>query len=130
MTTSPVPGILVVEDEPDIRHAMTDALSLEGYPVASASNGRQALQYLAEAPRPALVLLDLMMPEMDGRAFLDLLREHPTLHTVPVVMISASEEAREVARVHRADGFIPKPVDIDRLLGVVERYCGPPAAPR
>jgi CheY-like chemotaxis protein len=83
--------VLVVDDDADIRLALTDLLEAEGYRPFEAANGRQALEELQHVPRPCIVLLDLMMPIMDGHEFLKEMRAHPQLCSdVRVVVCSAS----------------------------------------
>lgn len=110
--------ILVVDDETTIRHLLVELLGDEGYTVLAASNGRAAAEIVERDP-PDLIVMDVMMPELDGLATLRLLRTLPGAKAVPVVLMSA---ARHVS----ADGasavaFVPKPFDLDDLLGVVAR---------
>src|SRR5687768_12107285 len=84
------PLVMVVDDDADIREAVADVLSDEGYPVELASNGREALNVLsAGAFRPNLILLDLMMPELDGWGLMAELEKRPELSAIPVVVFSA-----------------------------------------
>jgi len=118
----PAPLILVVDDDPDILEAVGEILADEGYRVRRARDGQEALERLAAEP-PALVLLDLMMPVMDGVAFARAMRAAPEHAGIPVVVISADGHpgrAREVA----ADGFLAKPFDIEALLEVVRQHVG------
>jgi CheY-like chemotaxis protein len=115
--------ILVVEDDPDIRETIAQILEEEGYRALMAENGQEALRRLAEGPRPRLILLDLMMPVMDGWQFREEQRKDPTIATIPVVVVSADGQVRQKAERIHADGHIRKPVGIDALLAVVERYC-------
>ncbi|HEX7045252.1 MAG TPA: response regulator [Burkholderiales bacterium] len=116
--------LLLVEDEPDIRNSLRDLLADAGYPVLTAANGREALECLRTgAERPALILLDLMMPVMGGSTFLERLEQEPDdLVAIPVVVLSAAKDA---ATRHPATvGRIEKPIDLDELLDWVRRYCG------
>jgi CheY-like chemotaxis protein len=115
--------VLVVEDEPDLREMMRDALELSGYLVVTAQNGQDALNKLPQIERLCLVILDLLMPVMNGWDFLDRLRERPELKSVPVVVHSSatSEAPPGVTRV------LQKPLMFDRLLSVVREYCAPTA---
>lgn len=114
---SPLP-VLVVDDDPDIRDGVADVLSLSGYSVITAENGRAALDLLAMRPLPALILLDLMMPVMDGWAFLAEVRASERLAPIPVVILSAMERSR----VPQSAGYLRKPFDLDDLLSIVERH--------
>jgi len=113
--------VLVVEDNRDIREMTAMVLHAEGYLVLEAENGREALRILDELPEaPCLILLDLMMPIMDGRAFVQSLREADRLASLPVIIVSAT--AGEVDGARR---FIKKPVPPDVLIHLVEEFCQP-----
>ncbi len=111
------PLVLVVDDDPDILEAICDILEAEGYDVARARHGEEALTRV-EARRPALILLDLMMPVMDGVAFAQALRLRPTVSDVPIVVISADGNPQRAAAVG-ATGYLAKPFDIEALLAQV-----------
>jgi two-component system, OmpR family, response regulator CpxR len=117
--------ILLVDDDADIRDALSEALRDEGYRVATAASGQQAIDYLRERVEdpPGLILLDLMMPVMNGVEFLDAYRTARDLPTVPVVVLSAN--AAFSGRKHRSDImlYLSKPVDVPRLLATVEMWC-------
>ena len=110
--------ILVVDDEPAIRELIVAVLEDEGYQAIGAGSGTRALE-LIPSERPDLVLMDIMMPEMDGREALRRMREHPDLARIPVVMMSAAFAPDRVG--HRISGFLPKPFDLDHLLTTVEQ---------
>jgi CheY-like chemotaxis protein len=114
--------VLLVEDNDDVREMMAVALQLAGNKVLAAANGQEALRVLAEQPAPCLILLDLMMPVMDGWELRRILKEDDHLSGIPVVVVSAMAE--EMASRLGATAFLPKPIDIDRLLNVVCEYCG------
>ena len=113
-------GILVVDDEPSVRDVLTALLEDEGYLVRTASNGREALATL-RTWQPALILLDLMMPGMDGLAFRTAQRGEGLHLQVPTVVLSAARDAQSQATQIGAVAVIPKPFDVDVLLTVVER---------
>ncbi len=121
------PVVLVVDDEPDIRRLVSDALRLEGYRVRTAGDGQEALQRVAEE-RPDLILLDLMLPVMDGRQFCRLLTHTPTATVrdghIPVILVSADRHLRERAAELGAVDYLPKPFDLDDLLAAVQRHLG------
>ncbi len=120
----PCVGILLVEDDDAIREALRYALEYEGYDVSSASNGQDALDKLKTLPRPCLVLLDLMMPVMNGWELAENLSKDAVLSTIPVVIVTAfSEKVGELAKTHR---ILKKPMGIDLLLSVAHEYCGQP----
>jgi CheY-like chemotaxis protein len=114
--------VLVVEDNEDIREMMALALQLAGADVVCASNGREALALLKERSAPNLILLDLMMPVMNGWELNAALKRDEMLAKVPIVVISAMGEGG-AAGLDPAE-FISKPVDIDRLIDVVSEHCG------
>jgi CheY-like chemotaxis protein len=118
--------ILIVEDDDDIREALTQILELEGYAVREAANGRQALDISRAEPTPSLILLDLMMPVMDGWQFRAEQMKDPVLSKVPVVVISADLSIQEKAASFGAASVLPKPISLDRLLRAVEGLYPPP----
>ena len=115
--------VLVVEDDADLRAAVADILEDEGFEVHVAENGQDALTELGElgtlGRRPCLVLLDLMMPVMDGFTFMERLLADPGLRELPVVVLSAS--VKEPPRGARA--MLRKPFEIPLLLDTVAGYC-------
>jgi CheY-like chemotaxis protein len=116
-------GVLVVEDDPDIQQVLRFALEMAGYPVTTADNGVEALRQLQAAGPPCLILLDLMMPVMDGWQFRAAQQRDPALAAIPVVVISADGRTPQKAASIGATGYLTKPVDFDRLVEVVQRYC-------
>jgi CheY-like chemotaxis protein len=119
--------ILVVEDNPDVREAEAVMLESAGYRTVEADNGDHALRVLhTAAERPCLILLDLMMPVMDGIEFRRAQLADPALADIPVVVVSAFDRAGDAAEL-QVNAYVPKPVDYDRLLATVEQHCGPPA---
>lgn len=112
-------GILVVEDEDIIRETVKQILEMEGYPVYTAANGREALEVLSGMRDPCLILLDLMMPVMDGWQFLEEKKKSNVLASLPVIIVSAvADEAKNLG----ATKYVRKPPDIDTLLKLVETY--------
>jgi CheY-like chemotaxis protein len=118
-------SILIVDDDISIRNMLRLFLSHNGYAVAEASNGAEALDMLRQTSRlPHLILLDLMMPVMNGVEFRDAQRQDGSLAHIPVALISAAENLQEKAPQLDADAYIPKPIDFPELLATVGRYCG------
>ena len=114
--------ILIVEDDADIRVALMDVLEEHGYEPVGAVNGLDALEKLREgALKPCLIVLDLMMPVMDGRAFREEQLREPALAQIPVVVCSAYREIADQAL--RLTEFLRKPLDVDDLVAAVRRYC-------
>jgi CheY-like chemotaxis protein len=110
--------VLVVDDEEDVREALRDLLEQFGYKVLAAPNGREALEILHGENRPGFVLLDLIMPVMNGWEFLEAVAQDAELSRIPV---SISTSAPEQAPSDR--DVIPKPIDIDALLERVRAAC-------
>jgi CheY-like chemotaxis protein len=117
-----MPTVLVVDDDPDVRSLLEMCLGLEGFDVLTASNGRHALLTLNET-HPALILLDLMMPVMDGVEFRRQQRAEPRLRDIPVVCLSARHDARQTAIALGFAGFLSKPFDLDTVVAAVRQHC-------
>jgi len=120
---SGTPQVLVVEDDRDTREMLERFLELEGFGVRSAPNGAEALASLQAEGRPCVILLDLMMPVMNGWQFREAQRRHPDFASVPVVVVTAAGPRGEMASI-AADGWVAKPVDFDVLLHTIRRFCG------
>ncbi len=116
--------ILVVDDEPAIRELIVAVLEDEGYEAIGAGSGSRALELLP-MERPDLVLMDIMMPEMDGREALRRMREQPDLAGIPVVMMSAAFAPDRIG--HPVSAFLSKPFDLDHLLDTVSSILRPTA---
>jgi CheY-like chemotaxis protein len=122
-TSFPVrPTILVVEDDADLRDSIAGILEQEGFLVVLAENGRVALDYLRDHKPPRLVLLDLMMPVMNGWEFRDTQMRDPELSEIPVAVLSADSRTRLKAEALGVDRYLKKPVELDQLLGLVAGY--------
>jgi CheY-like chemotaxis protein len=106
--------VLVVDDEPDIRDSLRDALEDEGYEVAVARNGREALDALATLPRPVGIILDIIMPVMSGIEFYAAMQADARFAGTPV-LVSTSDPSRAPSGVL----IMKKPIDLDRLLNAV-----------
>jgi CheY-like chemotaxis protein len=100
---------------------MAQLLSLEGFQTAAVANGQEALDYLRQENAPNLILLDLMMPVMDGWEFRRRQQANPAMAQVPVIVLSALDHVR-TAEVS-AEAILKKPLDFDRLLELVRSYC-------
>jgi CheY-like chemotaxis protein len=113
--------VLVVEDDDGIGESLVELLELEGYEVRWARDGVDGLALMHER-RPDLILLDLLMPRMDGFQFRTVQKSEPEYRDVPVIILSAHARADEVD----AADFVQKPFDIPALLSTVERHCAAP----
>ena len=115
--------VLVVDDDGGIRGVLSQILEDEGHRVRSAANGLEALRQLEGPERPCLILLDLMMPVMNGWEFMSRRSENDSLADIPVVVISADQNVGENAAALGATGYLEKPIDLNVLLDTVQRYC-------
>jgi len=123
--------VLIVEDDPAIRSSLAEVLEEEGFDVAAAANGRQALDWLRTGPRPSAIVLDLMMPVMDGWDFRHAQLQDPALERIPVVVVTAAGFSSDTVRTQFGDvALVPKPVEVFALLGALDRACdhAPPSA--
>jgi CheY-like chemotaxis protein len=113
------PSILLVEDDSDVREILAETLKDEGFAVATAVNGLEALKVLRSSPiRPSVILLDLMMPVLDGYGFLEERRKDPLIAAIPVAIVTAGQGV-DRARAGEDTMVIPKPIDVPRLVGVI-----------
>jgi CheY-like chemotaxis protein len=112
--------ILVIDDETDILDIFRMVLEIQGYHVVTASNGREALDALKDMPPPALIVVDLMMPVMDGRQFLEAIKGESRLQHTPIVVISAFLEKGAPIE---ATEFLRKPFDLDAVSLLAKKYC-------
>lgn len=126
---SPLSGpVLIVEDDSDIREALQSYLEMHGYAVRVARHGKEALQELELAPRPALILLDMSMPVMDGHRLLTARKDSDALQGVPVVIISAGMAAMNprdralYAANYNVAAFLKKPAEPQAVLETIERH--------
>lgn len=112
--------VLVVEDEADLRSALVELLSIWGYRVSTASDGREALERLRVGREPVLMLLDLQMPVMDGDALLDEVSRHPPARPLRIIVLSAALDVRRREAYDHVAAALNKPVLPDRLHATVD----------
>ena len=118
------PSVLVVDDDEDIRMTIRDVLSDQGFTVACAANGREALEMLISGQsKPALILLDLTMPEMDGWTFRQEQQKVPRLAQIPVVLFSGHHDAARAAQSLNAVALMTKPLRLEGLVTLVEQLA-------
>lgn len=117
--------ILIVEDTEDTAFLLKFYLENQGYEVTSAENGLSALEELKKAKNhpPAVILLDLMMPVMDGEKFVEVQQKDPSLSQIPVILMSATSNLESEARRLHVTGYLKKPTDVQGLLQTAERFC-------
>ncbi|MGE0872738.1 MAG: response regulator [Kofleriaceae bacterium] len=127
MTERPCRGVLVVEDDAGIRESIIQVLDDNEFASTGAENGAVALERLraSQGAHPCLILLDMMMPIMDGKRFRLSQQDDPALAGIPVVVLTAHPSGERTARDLDVAGFLKKPVDLQDLLNVVQRYCEP-----
>ncbi|MES3039372.1 MAG: response regulator [Bdellovibrionota bacterium] len=124
MSSSTRGCIFVIEDSEDIRDLIKLLYESEGYPVEFAGDGKEALEKLRSfAPPPCVILLDLMMPGMDGYQFRAEQIKDSKMAAIPTLVMTADSNAEEKAKRVGASGFLRKPVNIDVLIKVAEKYC-------
>ncbi|MFL5813674.1 MAG: response regulator [Bdellovibrionia bacterium] len=113
---------MVIEDDESIRQTIALALEIKGYQVISVSDGQEAIHILSKSERPCLILLDLMMPVLDGWAFLDELKKMPReIAEIPIIVVSAFNDRS--GKLDQDGEFIPKPIDLEQLFYVAQKYC-------
>jgi CheY-like chemotaxis protein len=116
-------SVLIVDDDPDIREALVDVLTDHGYSSHAVAHGAAAMAVLKTGLRPCLILLDLMMPVMDGVTFRQHQLADPDLKELPVLVISAGTSLSIHAAALGAVESLRKPLDLDKLLEAVARHC-------
>jgi len=116
--------VMVVEDEQDARDAMLELIEQEGVTALGARHGQEAIDLLRSGQRPSLILLDLKMPVMDGWAFCEALGADERFASIPVAILTASAIYESLPQRRNGAGLFTKPVDFQRLLALVRRFCG------
>ncbi|HEY6214254.1 MAG TPA: response regulator [Vicinamibacterales bacterium] len=111
--------ILVVDDDAGSRNALADLLRDEGYSVAAVAGGEEALAFLRQSPQPQLIVMDLMMPGLDGWDFRHEQKRDPKLAAIPIVAVSAA------GKLPDADAQFRKPLNVEQFLETVRRYVRP-----
>jgi CheY-like chemotaxis protein len=117
-----MPSVMIVEDDRDTREMLARFLELEGFDVRQAANGAQALEALGSDAGTCVILLDLMMPVMNGWQFRAAQSSDPRFARIPVVVVTAAGPSEKLPAI-AAHAWIPKPVDFDRLLSVIAPFC-------
>ena len=125
MSAAASAAVLVVDDDTNVREMICAALAGQGYETAAACNGKEALSYLRNSSRhPRLILLDLMMPEMNGWEFRKVQQEDPALSMIPVAIITGVASLEGQAPVLGAVDVLGKPSRIETLISLAARFCG------
>jgi CheY-like chemotaxis protein len=115
--------ILIVDDDSDTLEAMRLMLESEGYLVATATDGREALTVLVKGLRPCVIVMDLSMPVMDGVEFRKEQLNHPDIAGIPFIAYSAVLDARSCAQDLRASGYLEKPTEFQHVLSIIRQHC-------
>jgi CheY-like chemotaxis protein len=117
-------SVLVVDDDADIRETIGMLLARHGFPVATACDGADALAQLRAGPHPGLILLDLMMPRMNGEEFRRSQLQEPSLAAIPVVVLSGAGRSQDLLqRIDKGVEVLPKPIELSELMDTVRRFC-------
>jgi CheY-like chemotaxis protein len=114
-------NVLVIEEEDEARHVLMEILELEGFKVHGFSNGAEALNYLNNSEQPCLIVLDILMPVMDGRQLRAAMLRDAEMAKIPLVVVTALDSS--AAKGMGAVKVLKKPVDVDALLNVVRENC-------
>jgi CheY-like chemotaxis protein len=114
-------SILVVDDDPDIRDTLQILLESEGHTVEQAADGTEALAQLESGRTPSVILLDLMMPGLDGESFIKSLRRDPAIANIPIIILSGHQAAKQIAEDLGVAGVLVKPIEFDALTSMIER---------
>ena len=115
--------VFVIEDDADTREMLGQVLEIEGYEVTLAGDGQDALRRLRTEPPPRVILLDLMMPGMNGWQFRGEQQRDPALAVIPVVVLSGDDGVERKATALGVSGYLRKPIDLGTLLETISRYC-------
>jgi CheY-like chemotaxis protein len=115
-------SVMIVEDDPDTREMLERFLELEGFEVRTAANGQLALDALSADSASSVILLDLMMPVMNGWQFREAQVSDPKIAGIPVVVVTAAGAKDDIPAI-QADAWLSKPVDLDRLLATIGEIC-------
>jgi CheY-like chemotaxis protein len=128
MNASPRLPLMIVDDDDDLRDALADVMTAQGYEVAAFADARAALTALEEGVTPFVIMLDLMMPGMSGWEFRAAQLENPTFALIPVVVVTAAGNLSEGARTLSSVEVLHKPFTLEVLLPLVARYAAAPRA--
>lgn len=118
--------VLVIDDDFDTLDAIGDVLSMEGYEVRCVRSAKDALAQMSQID-PAIIVLDLMMPEMNGWEFLAIRKSDESLSNIPVLVLSADNRSLHQALEFEATEYVAKPIDLDALLNVIARIVDGPS---
>ena len=115
-------NILLIDDEPDLRECIAELLEGEGYQVTQAENGKAALELLKSGEKPKIIVLDYMMPVMDGKTFCETAAKDNSINTIPIILLTAATVSDEVTATMKVAAQLEKPIHIDKFLAAVKSY--------
>lgn len=115
--------VLIIDDDNDLREAVRELLELDGYGTAEARDGGTGLAYLRSHPAPGVILLDWNMAPVSGAGFMSEFSRDDAFASIPVVLLTADVRAEAKARAIGLSSLLTKPIDVDRLVEIAERYC-------
>lgn len=113
--------VMIIEDDDDIRDLMRTMLEAEGYHVVTAVNGADAFQLLSQVPKPCMILLDMMMPVMDGWTFSEEIKKNSKYSSIPLLVVTAFAE--QITSKENFYGVVKKPLRFDLLLDLIRHHC-------
>lgn len=116
-----MPFILLIEDDRDIREALSELLALEGHQIKTASNGKEAFELLESGQVPSLILCDVTMPVMGGLEFRRRQLQNPEWAKVPTIFLTAAYEAKKLTAHAQVDAVLHKPIQVSELLDLISR---------
>src|SRR5438445_11260430 len=119
-------GVMVVDDDDDIRETISQLLERHGFDVVTAAHGGEAMQLLQDGDHPALILLDLMMPYVSGEEFRRMQLADQTMADIPVVLLSGAGRVEQIAQRLSVE-VLPKPIELSKLVETVRRFCSAPS---
>lgn len=114
--------ILLIDDEPDLRECIAELLEGEGYSVTQAENGKTALDLLKSGHTPKVIVLDYMMPVMDGKTFCEHAVKDNHINAIPIILLTAANVPPETTATMQVASQLEKPIDIDKFLKAVKVY--------
>ncbi|WP_409477814.1 response regulator [Pseudobdellovibrio sp. HCB154] len=123
----PTSDVLLIDDEPDLRECIAELLESEGYTVKQAENGKTGLEILKSGHTPKVIVLDYMMPVMDGKTFCEHAIKDQLISAIPIILLTAANVPAEMAADMKVASQLEKPIDIEKFLNAVKTYLSKPA---
>ena len=114
--------VLLIDDEPDLRECIAELLEGEGYKVKQAENGKAALEILKTGHTPRVIVLDYMMPVMDGKTFCEHAAKDGHISSIPIILLTAANVPEDITATMKVAAQLEKPIHIDKFLAAVKSY--------